>query len=88
MQVEFLARFAKDLDKIKASDVKSDVIELIEKLERAGHLNEIPNIKKLKGHKTAYRIKVGDYRLGLFFNNQIIELARFVHRKEIYRFFP
>jgi len=88
MKVEFLKRFSKDLDDIKAKAVKQAVLRIIELMETAETLDKISNIKKLKGHKSAYRVRVGDYRLGFFFENSTILLARFLHRKEIYKIFP
>ncbi|MCZ2222041.1 MAG: hypothetical protein LC122_00205 [Chitinophagales bacterium] len=63
-------------------------MHLIELIENADSLDSIPNTKKLKGFKTAYRTRVGDYRLGFFYENSTILLARFVHRKDIYKIFP
>ena len=87
MKVEFLKKFSKDLDSISSKTVKQSLIRLIELLENAQTLEEIPNVKKLKGHKSAYRIRIGDYRLGLFLENSKILLARFLHRKDIYKIF-
>jgi len=75
MKVEFLKKFSKDLDGVKTKSVKESVIRVIELLERVDTLDKIPNIKRLKGHKNAYRIRVGDYRLGFFFENSTILLA-------------
>ena len=88
MKVEFLKKFSKDLDDIRTKSAKDSVIRIIELMEVVDSLEKIPNIKKLKGHKSAYRIRVGDYRLGFFFENSTILLARFLHRKNIYRIFP
>ena len=88
MKVEFLKKFSKDIDGIKAKSVKQSVISLIELMETADALDKIPNTKKLKGHRSAYRIRIGDYRLGFFFENSTILLARFLHRKDIYKIFP
>lgn len=66
MKVEFLAKFFKDIDKLKVTHVKESVVNTIELLEAAESLAEIPNLKKLKGHKSAFRIKIGDYRIGIF----------------------
>jgi mRNA-degrading endonuclease RelE of RelBE toxin-antitoxin system len=88
MKVEFLKKFSKDLDEVKVKSVKRSLIHLIEFIESADSLDDIPNTKKLKGHKTAYRIRVGDYRLGFFFENATIIFARFLHRKDIYKIFP
>lgn len=88
MKVEFLKKFSKDIDDLKIKSVKRALIRLIENMEAVDSLDKIPNVKKLKGHKTAYRARVGDYRLGFFFENSTILLARFVHRKDIYKLFP
>lgn len=88
MKVEFLKSFSKDLDNIKTAAVKQSLIRLIQRLEDVDALQEIPNTKKLKGHRNAFRIRVGDYRLGLFYEHPRITLARFLHRKEIYKLFP
>ena len=88
MKVEFLARFSKDIDKVESKVIKSSLLRVIELMEHVSSLSEIPNTKKLKGHKTAYRTRVGDYRLGFFYENSTILLARFVHRRDIYKLFP
>ncbi len=63
MRVEFLKKFSKDLEGLKLKHVKISLLSLIESMEIVDSLDKIPNTKKLKGHKTAYRTKVGDYRL-------------------------
>ena len=88
MKVEFLRKFYKDLDGVKTKSVRESVIRIIELMETVDTLEKIPNIKKLKGHRNAYRVRVGDYRLGFFFENATVLLARFLHRKDIYRIFP
>ena len=62
--------------------------ELIEKIESVQNLSQIPNTKKLKGHKSAYRIRLGDYRVGLFLEGSKVIFARILHRKDIYKLFP
>lgn len=88
MQVEFLQKFSKDLDNVNQKSVKSGIVRLIALMESVRSLNEIPNLKKLTGFKSAYRVRVGDYRVGFFYENHKILLARVVHRKDIYRVFP
>ena len=88
MKVEFLKRFSKDLDDVKNKSIKQSVIRMIELMETVDVLEKIPNTKKLKGHRSAYRTRIGDYRLGFFFENSTILLARFLHRKDIYKIFP
>jgi mRNA-degrading endonuclease RelE of RelBE toxin-antitoxin system len=51
-------------------------------------MHNIANLKKLKGHLTAYRIRSGDYRIGIFIENKVVIFACFAHRKDIYNEFP
>lgn len=88
MTIEFIGRFSKDLDKINQASVKKDISDIINEVKIAANLSEIKNIKKLKGHSTAYRIRTGDYRIGLFVENGVVEFARAIHRKDIYKVFP
>jgi len=88
MNVEFLKKFSKDLDDVKTRPAKQALLRIIELMEETDSPDKIPNTKKLKGHRTAYRTRVGDYRLGFFFANSTIQMARFVHRKDIYKIFP
>ena len=61
---------------------------LYEEMLQAGTLAELRGDKKLAGHRDAFRIRVGDHRLGFFFRKGTIEFARLLHRKDIYRLFP
>jgi len=88
MKVEFSKKFSRDLDDVRIRPVKRALLRVIDLMENAESLDNIPNTKKLKGHKTAYRTRVGDYRLGFFYENSAILLGRFVHRKDIYKIFP
>jgi mRNA interferase RelE/StbE len=88
MQVEFLSKFSKDLDHISQKSVKSNIAKIIGLVESAKDLNELANLKKLVGFKSAYRIRIGDYRLGFFYENHKVIFARVVHRKDIYKVFP
>lgn len=88
MTVEFLKSFSKDLDRLSSKSVKAQLMKLVLTLEQAESLHQIPDTKKLKGHRNAYRIRIGDYRLGFFLENETLVLARLLHRKDIYKIFP
>lgn len=88
MLVNFTRHFLKDLDKLNQPSIKKDILDLIVQVEKAMSLSEIQNIKKLKGFPTAYRIRSGDYRIGLFIENNIVKFGRVAHRKDIYKIFP
>lgn len=88
MRVKFGKLFSKDLLKIKDSTLKKDIVEVIVLLENSESIHSISNIKKMKGHSEAYRIRIGKYRLGFYFDGEVIELARFAKREDIYKLFP
>ena len=88
MKVRFHKAFTKDLSKIKNKPTRQKIKTAILKLENAPSLDKITNLKAIKGEKQAYRLRAGDYRIGLYVTNDIIELARVAHRKDIYNLFP
>ncbi len=88
MRVEFLEKFSRDVDKISVKSVKQSVARLILHIEAADSLANIPQVKKLTGFKSAYRIRIGDYRIGVFVEDNMVQFARIVHRKDIYKVFP
>jgi mRNA interferase RelE/StbE len=88
MKTEFLRKFSKDIDKIGENRVLASVAELIENIEQAESLLDIVHVKKLKGHSNAYRIRLGDFRVGVFLQDDTVIFARVVHRKDIYDVFP
>ena len=80
--------FNKDIEKINDNKLAKKIKGVILSVEKANAIIQIHNVKKLKGTANAYRIRIGDYRLGFFFINNVVELTAFAHRKEIYRYFP
>ncbi len=88
MNIEFKKSFEKDLLKILDADLFQRVQEIIEQVEKAEKLSDMKNIKKLKGEVDYYRIKIGNYRIGIKVNNSVVSFVRILHRKEIYRYFP
>ncbi|WP_325064844.1 type II toxin-antitoxin system RelE family toxin [Dolichospermum flos-aquae] len=57
-------------------------------LENINSLEEIPDIKAMRGYNDRYRIRINDYRVGIEVNGDIIEVMRVLHRREFYRYFP
>lgn len=89
MDVQYFPSFIKDLKRLRHSPqyelIRSLVFDEIPQLEQ---IQSIPNVKKLKGKDNAYRIRLGDYRIGFYIQNESIILARVIHRREFYRYFP
>jgi len=88
VKVEFKSSFVKDLKKIKEKQLQGQIRELIEKVESSANITELDNTKKLSGSDVYYRIRLGDYRIGLKIENNTVYFIRFLHRKDIYRYFP
>ena len=78
----------KDLKKIKAKRLQSQIMEIIAEAENSASISEIRNVKKLRGGDVYYRIRLGNYRIGLKLEDDTILFVRFLHRKDIYRSFP
>jgi mRNA interferase RelE/StbE len=73
---------------VKEAKIKNQVLGVIEQVENAENLHQIENLKKLRIGENYYRIKMGDFRFGLSLDNDVIIFVRFLHRKDIYRYFP
>ena len=88
MNTGFRDSFVRDLRRITDQRVLTRVQAVIEAVEAANSLAEISNLKKLRGAGDCYRVRVGDYRVGLVSRGEQATFVRCLHRKEIYRFFP
>jgi mRNA interferase RelE/StbE len=85
---EFTDSFLKDLRNVKDKGLLHRLRDLIESVEQAQNIGELSQLKRLKGGGHYYRLRVGDYRVGLIIENEIVTFVRFLNRKEIYRYFP
>lgn len=88
MNVEFKRSFAKDLKRLRSKALRAQLLTVIEQVEQAATLDEVANLKRLTGDGLYFRIRLGDYRIGLLFVEQTVVFVRFLHRRDIYRFFP
>lgn len=91
MKTAFRRSFERDLKKLpKDRQMLERVQVVIEEVEAVAELGEISNMKKLSGGSgDYYRIRIGDYRIGLEVeSNKVAVFVRCLHRREIYRYFP
>ena len=88
MTLEFRASFTRDLRSIRDRSILRRVRETIAEVETAANILEIRNLKKLRTAGRYYRIRLGDYRLGLTIEDDTVSFIRFLHRREVYRYFP
>lgn len=64
------------------------VKQIIGEIKQAKDLDSLNNLKKMKGYDFFYRIRWGDYRMGIEVLDDEVIISRFLHRKDIYRYFP
>ncbi len=88
MKVSFDKSFYKRLVKIKDKAILEKVKAVILLVENASDLQQIPNIKKMEGFKYFYRIRIGDYRVGMELKKDTIWFITVANRKDIYKNFP
>jgi mRNA interferase RelE/StbE len=88
MKVEFKKSFLKEVKKLKNKTLQSAVLDCIIKVESAQNLSQVKNLKKLTGYDIYYRIRIGEYRIGLKIENDVVYFVVFEHRKDIYKGFP
>lgn len=80
--------FLKELTKIpKKERLKVEKL-VFEDVENFSNLTQIQNIGKLKGYSNYFKIRIGDYRIGLKYIDNTLIFERILHRKDIYKVFP
>jgi len=80
--------FAKDVDKELNEQQKQQLAQILISITQSKTLSEISDCKKLKGFKNAYRIRMGNYRIGFLFEDETVKLSRVLNRKDVYKYFP
>ncbi|HEX7585362.1 MAG TPA: type II toxin-antitoxin system RelE/ParE family toxin [Prolixibacteraceae bacterium] len=80
--------FLKELAKLPARERQKVEKLLFEEVENYKSPTQIPNFRKLKGYRNYYKIRFGDYRVGLKLEDDTLYFERILHRKDIYKFYP
>jgi mRNA interferase RelE/StbE len=88
MRLLFTKDFEKEIRKLKNKVLARQIEDAVLNVKQAANIAAIRNLKKLKGHSNAYRIRAGEYRIGVYIDGNVVEFACFMNRKEIYRYFP
>ncbi len=88
-RIRYTRTFLKELARLP-----NNVRKRIEPVAFGEEIREDPFLhgktQKLSGYQSFYKIRVGNYRIGLFIDTQanIVEFQRVLHRRDIYRKFP
>lgn len=88
MNAAYRQSFTRDLKKIKDRSVLDRVRQAIHQVEAADTLQEIGDVRKITGTTNSYRIRVGQYRIGVVVDSHTVEFVRCLPRRDLYRFFP
>lgn len=88
MKVVFESSFARDLKKIREKPTLARVEQVINDVKSSDTLQDIKAISKLSGYDIYYRVRVGDYKIGIEISGDEVIFMRILHRKDIYRYFP
>ena len=89
MKILFDKAFYKSLSKLRNPIVADDIDEIISTVRASRSIREIPQLKKIQGFSHYYRVRLGDYRLGIELEDtQTLRFIVVAHRKDIYKYFP
>ncbi|OAQ19787.1 type II toxin-antitoxin system RelE family toxin [Thermosulfurimonas dismutans] len=88
MQVLYERSFLRDIKNIRDNIIKRELENLIFEIKKANSILDIRGIRKLKGHKNYYRLKIKNYRVGVKLEGNKIIFIRVLPRRDIYRYFP
>lgn len=88
MKIIYKKSIVKDVKNINDKNLILKIENIINEIKLAENISEVKNVRRLKGHSDAFRIRIGDYRLGFFLENDEVILCRFLKRNDIYKLFP
>jgi len=80
--------FWKDVKKIINHSLKKQIEQTILSVQQAKTIKDIPGLKKMKGYKIHYRIRIGHYRIGVTIEGDLTTFARCLPRKDFYKYYP
>ena len=88
MNINKKPTFFKNIKKISNSFLNGRIEQAVLSVQNAQSPKDIPNLKKMKGYKIHYRIKIGRYRIGIEIVGDTVTFTAFGPRNNFYNFFP
>lgn len=80
-------KFRKQLTKLPKND-QIAVMDVLDSLDEAETFADIPNMKAMQGYKNYFRIRVGNWRIGLFWDGELFQIQDVGKRGDFYKRFP
>ncbi len=84
MELRFSGQFQKDIahrNKKVSESIKKAILDV----RKARSQQQIANLKKLRDYDTHYRIRLGDYRIGIIIRKNIVWFTRLGQRNLFYK---
>ncbi len=72
MKIDFRKSFSRDIKKIKIKNVLNQIKEVIAAVENTSNLVDLKNIKQLTSDGKYFRMRIGDYRLGIKLEKDVV----------------
>jgi len=88
MKIEYRKNFLKELSKIHIKERSRIESFVFKELPAANSIFELGNVEQMKGYTSYYKVRFGQYRIGLKMKDDIVILERALLRKDIYCYFP
>ena len=88
MKIEYKKKFLKELFKLPneySQTIEEFVFDIFPTYD---NLSEIGKVEKMTGYKYYFKIRFGDYRVGIKKEDNTIIIETVKHRREIYKYFP
>lgn len=88
MEIRYSRNFIRDIRRVKDASIRRRVDRALDDLEAASTVSEVAAARRIASDRRHYRIRIGDYRLSFALDGNAVTLMRFMHRRQIYRYFP
>ena len=88
MEIRYSRNFIRDIRRVRDASIRRRVDRALDDLEAASTVADVAAVRRIASGGRLYRIRIGDYRLGFALDGNAVTLMRFMHRRQIYRYFP
>ncbi len=88
MQIKIHRKFLQELASLPYKDRQKIEKFVFEQSSTFQSLHDIKGLSKLKGYQNYFRLRFGNYRVGLRFEKGTLTFERVLNRKDIYKYYP
>lgn len=88
MEVRYSKKFLKQLASVP-SETRVKIEEFVfNELTSVPSISSLGKVEKMQGYHGFYKVRFGNYRVGLAIENEVVIVKTVMHRRDIYKFFP